>query len=154
MNRTEGQNPVSAEPNRTRATVGGVGGGTGVVAIAQAVGPTTALGALLLYSAPTIAYVAGAGVYFIEVQASRFLERRMAKGARKTIFELLQNPLISAEGKDWYRQQLELLEGAMADAELARVKSLGVLSFNTKFTVEVPPQDHLRTNSTVEVPPQ
>lgn len=117
--------PVDAKPNRTRATIGGVGSGTGIVAIAQAVGPTTTLGAILLYLAPAISYLIGAVVFFIEVQASQFLERRMVKSARKTLREQLENSAMSREHKARIRRKLEQLEESLADAELARVKQIG-----------------------------
>jgi hypothetical protein len=122
---------VRAKPNRARATVGGVGGGTGLVAIANAIGPETTTGAILLYLSPTVAYITGAIFYYIDLQTSRFLERRLVNSARKTLIKQMQNPAMSAQHKAYMRKKLEELERTVAETELARVKSMGAVPERT-----------------------
>jgi hypothetical protein len=122
---------VRAKPNRAKATVGGVGSGTGLVAIANAIGPTTTMGAILLYLSPSVAYITGAVLYYIDVQTSRFLQRRMVNSARKTLTRQMQDPAMSTQYKARIRRKLEELEETVADAEVARVKSMGELPERT-----------------------
>jgi hypothetical protein len=79
-------------PSSARASIGGIGGGTGLVAIAQTIGPHTTAGAILLYLAPAISFIAGAALYYLEVQASQYLERRLVASARRTLERQLDNP--------------------------------------------------------------
>jgi hypothetical protein len=109
-------------PSSVRAGVGGVGGGTGLVALAQSIGANTTVGALLLYVAPAVSIVVGAGLYYLEVQANRYLERRLVNNARKTLVQQLSSPHTSDEHKARIRRMLEDLEHTIATAELERVK--------------------------------
>jgi hypothetical protein len=112
-------------PNSKRSTVAGVGGGTGLVALAQSViGADTTLGAVILYIAPAMSFVAGATLYYLEVQASRYLERRLVNNARKTLERQLDGNRTSNEHKARIRRKLEELEEAVASAELERVRLL------------------------------
>jgi len=113
-------------PSSARASIGGVGGGTGLVAIAQSVGPNTAIGAILLYLAPATSFVVGAVLYYMEVQASRYLEKRLVNGARKTLERQLDNPRTSDEHKASIRAMLEEMERSVATAELERVRLMGI----------------------------
>ncbi len=113
-------------PGSARAGIGGVGGGTGLVAVAQSIGPHTTLGAILLYLAPATSFVTGAILYYFEVQASRYLERRVVNNARKTLERQLDSPRTSKEHKAKIRTMLEDLEVTVAAAELQRVKLIGV----------------------------
>lgn len=112
------QKPIA--PSRARAGIGGIGGGTGLVAIAQAIGPHTALGTLLLYLSPAASYVFGLLFFYAEVQASRYLELRLVSNARKTLQELLESPQTSDSHKAKIRKMLEELEESLAKRELER----------------------------------
>jgi hypothetical protein len=124
--------PPEPEGNRlrpsARASIGGVGGGTGLVAIAQSVGSDTTLGAILLYLAPTVSFVVGALLLYLETQASRFLERRVIKGARKTLQAQLEDRHTSVEHKARIRAMLEEMETSVAWRELERARIIGVSS--------------------------
>ena len=113
---------AKTSPNSVRASVGGVGGGTGLVALAQTLGTNTTAGAILLYAAPAVSVLVGTSLYYAEVQAARYLERRMVNNARKTLVRQLNDPHTSAEHKAKIRQMLEELEQSIAVAELERVK--------------------------------
>jgi len=114
------------KPNSTRASIGGIGSGTGLVAIAHALGPHSTLGLVLLYLAPAISVVAGAVLYYLEVQASRYLQNRVIASARKTLERQLDNNRTSASHKQRIRKMLEELEEAEASNELERVKIVAV----------------------------
>lgn len=103
------------------SSVGGVSGGTGLVAIAHAVGVSTGLGQVLLYVAPAGTFLIGSGLYFLEAQGSRYLQRRAVKKARDTLVEQLDNPRTSDEHKKKIRKMLEQLEESWATAEVDRV---------------------------------
>ena len=123
---TERSTKKSSAPNSTRAGIGGVGGGTGLVAIAQTVGPHTTLGMILLYLAPATSFVIGAALYYVEVQASRYLERRVINSARKTLERQLDSNRTSDSHKVRIRKMLEELEVSEASAELDRVRLLRI----------------------------
>jgi hypothetical protein len=121
----EGGQPGPAAPKPTGAGIGGVGAGTGLVAIAQAVGPGTALGATLLYLAPAVSFTLGLAFYYMQVQVSRYFERRLVRIAKRTLEEQLDNPRTSATHKVKIRKMLEELETSVAAAELERVRLVG-----------------------------
>jgi hypothetical protein len=106
--------------------MGGVGGGTGLVAIAQSIGPGTTTGEILLYLAPFVSFIVGSTLYYIEVQASRYLEHRAVSNAQKTLVGQLLNPHTTEEHKAKIRKLLEKLEESVATAELERVKLIDV----------------------------
>jgi hypothetical protein len=113
-------------PNATRAGLGGVGGGTGIVAIAEAIGPHTVIGTILLYLAPAISFGAGSFLYYLEIQASHYLQNRVIANARKTLEGLLDNTRTSNAHKQRIRKLLEELEEAVAANELERVRVVAV----------------------------
>jgi hypothetical protein len=113
-------------PSRARAGIGGIGGGTGLVAIAQSIGPHTALGATILYLSPAASYVVGLLLFYGEIQASRYLELRLVANARKTLERQLDNPRTSASHKAKIRRKLEQLEESIAATELERIKVIKV----------------------------
>lgn len=128
--------PVSvAKPKPTGAGLGGVGAGTGVVAIAQSMGPNTALGAVLLYLSPSISFIVGLAFYYLQVQASRYFEKRLIGNAKKTLERQLDNPKTSEEHKAKIRAMLEDLEQFVATQELERVKLIG-LPMSPKSSVQ------------------
>lgn len=90
--------------------------------MAQTIGPETTAGALLLYIAPAASIVVGALLYYLELQASRYLERRVVNSARRTLERQLDNPRTSPEHKAKMRVMLEELEETVATTELERVK--------------------------------
>ncbi len=116
----------SSAPSSTRAGIGGVGGGTGLVAIAQTIGPHTTLGTVLLYVAPATSFVVGVALYYLEVQASRYLERRVINSARKTLERQLDSNRTSDTHKTRIRKMLEELEVSEASAELDRVRLIRI----------------------------
>ena len=111
--------------NSINAGLGGVGGGTGIVAIAQQVGVHTVLGQILLYAAPMVSVVAGAVLYQLKLRVDWYNERSQVKSARKTLEKQLRNPHTSEEHKAKIRTMLEKLDHSAAAAELARIKFLG-----------------------------
>jgi hypothetical protein len=116
----------SITPNRTRAGVGAVGGGTGLVAIAQSIAPGTTR-EVLLYLVPFVSFIIGSLLYYLEVQASRYLERRAVNNARRTLVRALDNPRTSAQHKARIRKKLEYLEELETAAELERVRFIGLI---------------------------
>lgn len=96
-----------------------------MVAIAQTIGASTTKGEILLYLAPFVSFIVGSILYYIEVQASRYLERRAVSSARKTLIQQLTNPHTTEEHKAKIRKLLERLEESVATAELERVKLIG-----------------------------
>lgn len=117
---------TSLKPSSARAGIGGIGGGTGMVALAQAIGPKTILGAVILYLAPTISFMVGLVLYYFEALTSRYLERRLVNSARKTLQQQLDNPLTSTAHKNRIRKLLEELEESVATAQVERVKLIGI----------------------------
>jgi hypothetical protein len=101
-----------------------VGGGTGLVAIAQAVGSHTVPGEVLLYVAPAISVIAGTIFYQLQLQANWYGERWQIKRARKTLERQLSYPHTSEEHKAGIREMLEELDRSVATAELNRIKLL------------------------------
>jgi hypothetical protein len=67
----------------------------------------------------------GAALFYVEVQASRYWERRLVASARKTLVKQLDNSLTSRGHKARIRAMLEELEEAVAKAEIDRVKLIG-----------------------------
>ena len=108
--------------NSKRAGIGGVGGGTGVVAIAQAIGAKTAVGAVLLYLSPSISIAAGALLYYALLQAANFQDRRALNDARSTFDQIMRNPRLSTEFKARMQAQWESLEESVANSKFQRAK--------------------------------
>lgn len=106
------------------AGIGGIGGGTGLVAIAQTVGAHTVLGEVLLYIAPAVSVIAGTIFYQLKLQADWYGERWQIKRARKTLEHQLSYPHTSEEHKAQIRKLLEELDHAVATAEINRIKLL------------------------------
>jgi hypothetical protein len=135
MTSVSAQNPAHIQavhiealtPSRTRAGIGGVGTGTGIIAIAQAIGSHTILGQALTYCAPAITLVGWTALYFLEVQASRYQWQRAVNSARKTLERHLDNPRTSAAHKKEIQRMLEQLEKTEASRKLDRVKLTHVL---------------------------
>ena len=125
-NQIEGSRSILIAPNSTRAGMGGVGGGTGLVAIAQTIGSGTTTGEILFYLAPFVSFIVGSVLYYLEIQASRYLERRAVSNARNTLIQQLTNPHTTEDHKAKIRKLLERLEESVATAELERVKLIGV----------------------------
>jgi hypothetical protein len=114
-------------PSPARAGIGGVGSGTGVIAIAQTVGLHTPFGAFLAYIAPAITVIGGAALYYLEVQASQYLEQRSVNSAKKTLEHQLDNPRTSDSHKREIRKMLEELEKIEASIKLDRVKLIHIV---------------------------
>src|SRR5690348_7270403 len=79
----------------TRAGLAGVGGGTGLVAVAQSLSPSNSLKPMLLYMAPSASVILGTLGYFIQVEAGRLWRRRVIRRGREAVQEFLDNPKIS-----------------------------------------------------------
>lgn len=114
-------------PSKAGPGVGGAGFGTGLVAIAQSIGPSTPVGAVLLYAAPAASVLIGSGLYFIELQLGRYLQGRLARGAIRTLTKQLENQQTSSEHKKRLRKQLEEVEAVVATSEVERVRQIGKL---------------------------
>ena len=129
---------VRGRPTASKAGsgVGGAGAGTGLVAIAESIGPTTTWGAILLYAAPVASVLIGSGLYFVQLQTNRYLQGRVAKGAVNTLTKLLKNPQTSDAHKAQIRRQLEEIESVVARNEVERVKEIGVLPARAKQQYE------------------
>jgi len=118
------RSPRISSQSSINAGIGGAGGGTGLVAIAQAVGLHTVLGEVLLYIAPAVSVIAGAIFYQVKLQANWYGERWQIKRARKTLERQLSYPHTSEEHKSQIRKMLEELDQVVANAELNRIKLL------------------------------
>lgn len=128
--------PSQKSPSLAGSSVGGASAGTGLVAVAQSIGPSTTLGAILLYAAPAASVIIGTGLYFVELQVSRYFERRLARSAIKTLTKQLQNPATSNGHKARIRKFLEEVENSVAASELERVKGIGRLPVRAKRQYE------------------
>lgn len=106
------------------AGIGGAGGGTSMIAIAQVVGTHTVLGQVLMYVAPTVAVVAGSLLYQVKLQADWYGERWQVRRARKTLEKQLLSPHTTDEHKLWIKEQLQEVDRVVAEAELRRVRLL------------------------------
>lgn len=111
--------------NSINAGLGGVGGGTSIVAIAQQVGVHTVLGQVLIWAAPAVSVIAGAMLYQLKFRVDWYNERSQVKRARRTLEEQLRYPHTSEEHKAKIREMLEELDHSAAAAELARIKFFG-----------------------------
>jgi hypothetical protein len=116
------------KPSSTRAGVGGISGGTGLVALAQLIGAKTPMGSTLLYLSPAVSFTIGVVLFYLEAQASRYLERRLVNNARKTLVTQLDNPRMSTAHKNKIRKLLEELEESVAKTEVERVKLIRIPS--------------------------
>lgn len=105
--------------------LGGVGGGTGVVAIANSIGLHTVAGQTLIYLAPAFSVVAGSFFYMLKNQADWYSERWQIKRARKTLEKSLNYPHTSEDHKRRIREMLEEIDANVATTELDRIKLLG-----------------------------
>jgi len=115
----------TAPYNSINAGLGGVGGGTGIVAIAQQVGVHTVLGEVLIYVVPVVSVIAGAVLYQLKFRVDWYNERSQVKKARRTLEEQLRYPHTSEEHKAKIREMLEEIDHSVAVAELARIKFFG-----------------------------
>ena len=104
------------------AGIGGVGGGTSMIAIAQVVGTHTVVGQVLMYVAPTVSVIAGTVLYQLKLQADWYGERWQVRRARKTLEKQLNSPHASDDHKAWIKMKLEEVDHAVAEAELRRVR--------------------------------
>jgi hypothetical protein len=114
-----GSHSPSASVN---AGIGGVGGGTSLIAVAQVVGTHTVLGQVLMYLAPTVSVIAGTVLYQLKLQADWYGERWQVRRARKTLEKQLNSPHASEDHKAWLKKKLEEVDQAVAEAELRRVR--------------------------------
>jgi hypothetical protein len=90
--------------------------------LAQAIGAKTVAGAVILYLSPAISFLFGAVLYYLEIQASRYLERRLINNVKRTLQGQLSDPLLSNSHKNMIRRQLEELESLVAKAQLEEAK--------------------------------
>ena len=104
------------------AGIGGVGGGTSLIAIAQVVGTHTVLGQVLMYVAPTVSVIAGTVLYQLKLQADWYGERWQVRRARKTLERQLNSPHASDDHKARLKKKLGEVDQAVAEAELRRVR--------------------------------
>ena len=117
--------PTSPKP--TTAGLGGVGAGTGLVVIAQAIDGRYPIAATVLsYLSPAFAWISGLAIYFVQAQAVRYFERRMVENAKKTLVAQLQSEHTSRQHKARIRKLLEVVETEQAASELARLRQLGL----------------------------
>lgn len=119
---TRTQSRRSPSTPSVNAGLGGVGGGTSMIAIAQVVGTHTVVGQALMYLAPTISVLAGAALYQLKLQADWYGERLQVRRARKTLEKQLNSPHATDDHKAWIRKKLEEVDQAVAEAELSRVR--------------------------------
>jgi hypothetical protein len=112
----KGTDREASSRNSINAGLGGVGGGTGLVAIADRVGVHTVLGQVLIYSAPAITVIAGALLYQLKLRADWFNEQSQVKRARKVLEAQLRSPHASEEHKAEIRLMLEELDRSVAAA--------------------------------------
>ena len=106
--------------DKTRSNVTGIGGGTGLLGIADAIGVHTPAGQAVMFVAPLASYLISAVFYYLELQASRRLQLRQVERARDTLILQLNNPHTSQAHKIKTRKNLEALEESWAKDELRR----------------------------------
>jgi hypothetical protein len=108
--------------NSINAGVGGVGSGTGIVAIAQAVGVHSIIGQILIYAAPAVSVIAGTLVGQLSLEAELYIERWQSNRARKILEQQLRCPHTSDDHKAKIRRSLEELDRSVVASELARIR--------------------------------
>lgn len=125
--------------NPKQATAVGISSGTGLVGIAHIIGTSTLLGQIILYLAPAASYLVAIAIYYLNVQANRYVEYRLVQRARKTLEQQLANPRTSRAHKAKLLKMLEDLEESVAVHELERVKLNGVPQFQSLFDTSTTP---------------
>lgn len=113
-----------AKLERINAGVGGVSGGTGLIALAQAIGTDTIAGQVIMYITPTVSAFIGFAVYLIwrrfgEYFTNREMEREIAKMRAQ-----LADPDISESVKDDIRSNLEVIAQLKVNRGMARIFEL------------------------------
>ncbi|MEU0794514.1 hypothetical protein ABZ342_31025 [Amycolatopsis sp. NPDC005961] len=106
-----------------QAGIGGAGGGTIMVTIAQAFGTHTVHGQIILYAAPTVSVIAGAVFFELKFRAERMTEKSRIKAARKTLVKQKEDPNTTASYKQELDKMIEEIDRTVANAEVARVKT-------------------------------
>ena len=111
-------------PNRLNAGVGGAGGGTLLIAIAQNLGTYTTPGLILVYCTPAIAIVFGFASDQIQSWGLRIREQSVIKDARKTIERQLNDPNTSPAHKEELKSMLEGLGKEIGENKLIQVRTV------------------------------
>jgi hypothetical protein len=109
-----------------RATTGGVGLGTGAIALGSAVGPNHLIGGLLTYSAPALSWIVRYLWLFIEIQVIEWVGRREIHRARATLKEQLANDLLTDDRRGELMEKLWKIEQIVSDSALERVVALNL----------------------------
>ena len=129
--RTETRHGTHISSNSINAGIGGVGGGTGVVAIAQAVGVHSIIGQIvdLRRSVPYRSLLEHR-LGQLSFEAALYIERRRSNRTRKILEQQLSYPHTSDDHKAKIRISLEELDRSIVASELARIR-LTDLSMDT-----------------------
>lgn len=112
---------MAPQSTTTTAGLAGVGAGTGLVILAESLGPSDPLRPVLLYVAPSASVLLGAIGYVIQVEAARLWRRRVVRRGRQEVEAFLDHPRISDARKDVVREQWEETEQYLTLEELRRM---------------------------------
>jgi hypothetical protein len=82
---------------------------------------------LLVYVAPSASIALGTASYYLEVQVTRFFQRRLVERLRKTLSAYLESPYTSEEHKGELRRQLETVEQVITLQQVEYIRVIGSL---------------------------
>jgi hypothetical protein len=123
------------DPNPARqvngaVAVGGAAGGTALVAVVQAIGPSTVGGEILTFLTPVLTVALGYGSYLLQGWFDRLLARQRAKNesdeygrALVELRKLAKSRHTSPELKSQIKKQLEEVDSLVADRAMTRLRS-------------------------------
>ncbi|GIH18245.1 hypothetical protein [Rugosimonospora africana] len=95
----------------TFSKAAGLSGGTGLAVFAHSLTPEHAtVSAALLYVSPTVTFVLGAVLLYVNGKADRLLKKRALSELRKDVTERLNSPFVSSEDKAVLSKSLGELE--------------------------------------------
>ena len=127
------QSPVPLN-NESKATagLGGAGGGTLLIVIANSLPEDSRLKPLLIWAAPTFSVFLGAIFIWLQFRLKTYLQEREAntvfQEAKQTISDALANPTTSEAHRVKLRKELEKLEMLSIKRHIARIRSLKIIT--------------------------
>lgn len=128
--KTVNDKPLSkgiVDRHRGRAGVAGIGGGTGLVAIATSLPDDSGLKQWLLYIAPSVSVLLGIIWLWAQQELSSFLERikfkMLARRVKADMTKAIDSPVSSEEHKEILRKKMEEVDLIIANKGLDELKS-------------------------------
>ncbi|GAA0335620.1 hypothetical protein NE235_14840 [Actinoallomurus spadix] len=103
--------------------MGGVGGGTALIAAAQHIGTDKTWGQVLLYLSPMVSVALGSVIYYCFAQMNWMVLVFEVKRAKRTLLEQLEDPNVSDQVKEDIRRDLDEIDRRLSSARLARVRA-------------------------------